>query len=315
MTVLTMDAPQRALAFLITQASYIEPQVYRTRYRDIQYPQLVPVDTSASEWTSSVTYFSLDSVGQAAWFSGKAQDVPNAEVLREKLETTVSMAAIGYRYDLEELGKAQQLGMSLSSDKAEAARRGAEEFIDRVAITGDAAKGYKGLVNANGVTAGSAAATGAGSATTWSSKSPDNILADVNDALTGIFTGSIGAEMADTLLLPYPQMLAINTRRIDATNQTTILEWIERNNIYTRMTGQPLTIRGVWGLETAGSGGTARMVAYRRDPSVVKLHIPMPYRFLPVWQVGPILFEVPGIFRLGGVDVRRPAAFRYVDGI
>jgi hypothetical protein len=57
------------------------------------------------------------------------------------------------------------------------------------------------------------------------------------------------------------------------------------------------------------------MVAYRRDPSVVKMYMPMPFRFLPVWQTGPIIFEVPGIFRLGGVDVRRPKAMRYVDGI
>ena len=94
-----------------------------------------------------------------------------------------------------------------------------------------------------------------------------------------------------------------------------ILEWIERNNIYTRTTGQPLTIRGVWGLETAGSGATARMVAYRRDPTVVKLHMPMPFRFLPAYQDGPMLFKVPGIFRLGGVDVRPPKSMRYVDGI
>jgi hypothetical protein len=69
------------------------------------------------------------------------------------------------------------------------------------------------------------------------------------------------------------------------------------------------------GLDTAGAGGTARMVAYRRDPNVVKLHIPMPHRFLPVWQSGPIRWEVPGIFRLGGTDVRRPKEMLYVDGL
>ena len=57
------------------------------------------------------------------------------------------------------------------------------------------------------------------------------------------------------------------------------------------------------------------MVAYRRSPEVLKMHVPMPFRFLPAWQVGPILFEVPGIFRLGGVDIRRPKSVRYLDGI
>ncbi|MHC2797180.1 hypothetical protein ACVINZ_006192 [Mesorhizobium jarvisii] len=310
------DAQQVAMSFLIRQASLIEPTVYAIRYQDIQYANLIPVDTSAPEWIQSVTYFSMDSVGQAQWFNGNAHDIPKVELTREKFETTVSMAAIGYGYNLEELGTAQLLGMNLSNDKASSARRVAEEKIDQVAFIGDTGKGFSGLVNASTPTATTAPADGTGSATTFVSKTPDQILRDINGQLTGIFTGTLGAEIADTLLLPYSVLLDLSTRRIDAVNQTTILEWIERNNIYTRTTGQPLTIRGVFGyLDTAGAGGTKRMVAYRRSPEVLKMHMPMPFRFLPAWQTGPIKFDVPGIFRLGGVDIRRPKAVRYLDGI
>ncbi|MFP5078304.1 DUF2184 domain-containing protein [Rhizobium sp. YIM 134829] len=310
------DAQQVAMSFLIRQAALIEPTVYQIRYQDIQYAQLIPVDTSAPEWIQSVTYFSMDSVGQAQWFSGLAQDVPKVEVTREKFETGVSMAAIGYGYTLEELGTAQLLGMNLSADKASAARRVAEEKIDQVAFIGDAAKGFTGLVNSPSPTATTAPADGTGSATTFASKTPDQILRDINGVLTGIFTGSLGAEVADTLLLPYQVMLDLSTRRIDPVNQTTILEWIQQNNIYTRTTGQPLTIRGVFGyLDTVGAGNTKRMVAYRRSPEVLKMHMPMPFRFLPAWQTGPMKFDVPGIFRLGGVDIRRSRSVRYLDGV
>ncbi len=310
------DAQQVAMSFLIRQASLIEPTVYAIRYQDIQYAQLIPVDTSAPEWIQSVTYFSMDSVGQAQWFNGNAQDVPKVELTREKFETSVSMAAIGYGYNLEELGTAQLLGMNLSNDKASAARRIAEEKIDSVAFVGDAVKGFTGLVNASTPTATTAPADGTGSATTFASKTPDQILRDVNGQLTGIFTGTLGAEIADTVLFPYSVLLDISTRRIDAVNQTTILEWIKKNNVYTLTTGQELTVRGVFGyLDTAGAGSTKRMVAYRRSPEVVKMHIPMPFRFLPAWQTGPIKFDVPGIFRVGGVDIRRPKSVRYLDGI
>ncbi|KRB26320.1 DUF2184 domain-containing protein [Mesorhizobium sp. Root172] len=310
------DAQQVAMSFLIRQASLIEPTVYAIRYQDIQYPSLVPVDTSAPEWIQSVTYFSMDSVGQAQWFNGNAHDVPKVELTREKFETTVSMAAIGYGYNLEELGTAQLLGMNLSNDKASAARRVAEEKIDSVAFVGDAGKGFLGLVNSTTPTATTAPADGTGSATTFASKTPDQILRDINGQLTGIFTGTLGAEIADTILLPYSVLLDISTRRIDAVNQTTILEWAMKNNIYTLVTGQPLTIRGMFGyLDTSGAGGTKRMVAYRRSPEVLKFHMPMSFRFLPAWQTGPIKFDVPGIFRLGGVDIRRPKSIRYLDGI
>jgi hypothetical protein len=309
------DAPQRALNFLLAQAQRIERQAYAIRYRDIQYPELVPIDYTGPEWITGVTYFSMDMVGRAAWFNAKADDVPHADVLREKFDVTVSMGGIGYEYDLQELNQAMFNNIDLRADKAAAARRAAEEFIDKVAILGDSSKGYAGLVNNASVTAGSAATTGTGSATTFLSKTPDNVLADFNTALTGMFTGTQGAEMADTVLLPYTQLNDIGTRRIDAVNQTTILEWVKRNNVYTLTTGQEITIRGVFGLETAGSGGTPRMVAYRRDPTVVQMYIPMPFQFLAAYQTGPLKFEVPGIMRLGGVDVRRPKAMRYIDGI
>jgi hypothetical protein len=310
------DAQQVAMSFLIRQASLIEPTVYAMRYQEIQYASLIPVDTSAPEWIQSVTYFSMDGVGKAEWFNGNAHDVPKVELTREKFETSVSMAAIGYGYTLEELGTAQLLGMNLSADKATLARRIAEEKIDAVAFVGDTAKGLTGLVNSSTPTATTAPADGTGSATTFISKTPDQVLRDINGQLTGIFTGTLGAEIADTILLPYSVLLDLSTRRIDAVNQTTILEWVERNNIYTRTTGQALTIRGVFGyLDTAGAGGTKRMVAYRRSPEVLKMHLPMPFRFMQPWQTGPIKFDVPGIFRVGGVDIRRPKAVRYLDGI
>jgi hypothetical protein len=311
----TIDAP-RALAFLVSQQAYIEPTVYKTQYAAIRYPRLVPVvSQGVPEWVPSVTYFSMDQVGQAKWVTGAANDVPKADVLKRQFETTVSMAGIGYGYDLEEIGKAQLLGMNLPPEKADAARRASEEFIDQVALFGDAPKGYTGLLNNPTVTQGIAAATGTGSSTQWANKTADQVLLDVNTQLIGIFNGTSQVEMADTLLVPYDQMLALSFRRIDQVNSTTILEWIRRNNIYTIETNQPLEIIGVRGLETAGAGGTARMVAYRKDPSVVKMWLPMPFRFFPAWQTGPWRFDVPGAFRLGGVDVRRPGAFRYLDGI
>lgn len=314
------DAPQRAFSFALNQAFRVEREVYALRYRDIQYPDLVPVDTTGPEWIGGVTYYSSDAVGQAKWFAGKADDVPHAEVMREKFEMAVHMAAIGYDWDLEEIGKAQLLGVDLRIDKAAAARRAAEEFIDKVAITGDSTKGFTGLANNAAVTAGNVAATGTGSTTTWSTKTPLNILADINAAITGTYSNTVGAELADTLIVPMTRYLDIAARPMQNTDGSqvgtnTVLEYVRMNNVYTALTGNPLTIRAVWGLETAGAASTPRMIAYRRAPDVLVLQMPMPFRFLPPWQQGPLRFEVPGIFRISGVDVRRPRAMRYADAI
>lgn len=307
---------QAALGFLIQQRALIEPTVYRTRYPDLNYAELVPVDTSANEWAKSITFFSMDMTGQAQWFSGLAQDVPNADVVRSQFEQSIAMAAIGYQYTLEELGMARLIpGTNLTGDRAAAARRGWEEFVYNVALFGDAKKGWEGLFNSSLVTAGNVAADGTAGSTYWSAKTPDLILRDVNAVLTGVFTSTNTVDIADTLVLPFAQLHDIGTRRIDATNQTTILAWLAQNNVFTMQTGRPLTIRGQRGLDDAGSGGTARMMAYRRSPDVVKMHNPMPHRFLDVFRKGAILYEVPGIGRLGGTEFRLPKAARYADGI
>lgn len=310
---------QQALGFVITQASYVEAQVYEIQYPDIQYHDLVPIDTSAPPWAKSVTYFSLDKVGLAKWINGGARDIPLAEVDRGRFETTVELAGIGYQWNLEEINVARMLNINLSNEKAAAARRAAEEHIDLTMLKGDATKNLTGLTNAAGVTTVTASA-GASTHTDWPRKTPVEIMADINNALTNIYTTSNTVEMADTLLLPVASyMFLANTQFGTATtlSDRTLMENLMRTNTYTARTGKPLMIRAVRGLETAGLSGdsTKRMVAYRKDPTVLKAHMPMPFQFLPVWQDGPMNYLVPGIFRYGGLDIRRPGAISYTDGI
>lgn len=315
---LNMFDSQQALGFLLEQTTHIEAEVYKIQYPEIIYAQLIPIDSSANEWAKSVTYFSMDKVGAADWFDGMANDLKLADVNRAKFEQGIEMAGIGYRYTLEELGQAMMIpGMNLSAERGESAVFAYESFMDKLAYKGDASKGFTGLINNAGVTKIDAIADGTGSSAYWSTKTADQMIRDANSMLTGVYEGSNTVEMADTLLLPVDAINTLSITRIPNTTATA-LEYLAKNNLYTHTTGAPLTIRGVLGLGTAGTGGNAgkgRAVAYRRDPRVLKLHVPMPHRFLPVWQTGPITFDIPGIFRTGSVEIRRPAAMRYLDGI
>lgn len=300
---------QAAMGFVIAQASIIEPGVYRTVYPDIQYHDLIPVDTSGSEFATSVTYFSSDQYGKADWINGNADDIPRAGTTRSKFETPVYTAGIGYGYGWEEIGRAQMLGINLPNEDAMAARRASEELVDRVALQGDSSKGFTGLFNASGVTP-VAAPTGA-----WGTATPDQIAADMNAALLNVFNGTNTTSVADTMLLPWSKFLLVSTKKMSDNSDLTILQWFLANNVFTALTGRPLTVRGLRGLDNAGAGGVARLIAYRKDPTVLKLHMPMPHRFLPVYQSGPLRWDVPGVMRLGGLDVRLPKEVVYMDGI
>lgn len=304
----TTDAMQGNLGFVQSQTAHIETGVYKARFPQIRYPGLIPVDYSAPEWIKTVDYYSMDISGVAGWTADRASDINVVGVELGKASSSVFMADIGYDYGLEEVNQALMLNMNLPGEKATAARVVYERTVDKIAFTGDDEKGWKGLFNNSEVTAASATTGG------WSaSTNEDLILADINELLTGVFTATNEIAMADTLLMPSTSLQFIASNRLGDTGQT-ILEFVQRANAYTAETGQQLTIRGVRGLENAGAGDTKRMVAYRRSPEVLKMHIPMRHRFLPV-QIMGLTYKVPGIFRLGGLDIRLPKEVRYSDGI
>lgn len=311
------DAMQASLGFAQKQTSHIEAGVYALKYPELDYASLIPVDTSAGEFAKSVTYYSMDGAGAAKWLNGNGKDVPVVGTQMNQHETAVYTAGIGYSYGWEEVNQARMLGIALDGEKARIARRAYEQFVYNVALSGDSDKNFEGLYNYTGVPSTTATADGDENGGTdsalWAHKTPDQIIRDVNAILTGVITATKETELADTLILPTERFNTIASTRLTDTNMT-ILEFIQKANVYTAQTGQPLTIRGKRGLLTVGSGTTARMIAYRRSPEVLKLHIPMVHRFFPI-QIEGFQFTVPGAFRLGGLDIRLPKAVSYVDGI
>ena len=291
---------QAALGFVTHQRTHIETEVLKKPYPAIRYAEMIPVDTSANPFALSVTHFAQDSVGKAKFMNGKGDDVPLVNIKGSKFEQTVNMAGVGYSFSLEEIGAAQQLGTNLSADGAEAARMAYEQFVDEVAFVGDAALGIEGLYNMTGITSAAAGAT-------FAASTPDAILAIINTALTGIFTSTQGIELADTIVLPLAEFSRIATVRLADGSDTTILDFIRRANIYTVQTGQPLNI-------FADRRLTTKMVVYRRDPQVLKMHMPMPLRFIAPQAVN-LEVKVLGMFRFAPVNIRRPGAVRYVTGI
>ena len=135
----TTDAPSLALNFLRTAQNYIEPGIYARQYPDFQYRELVPVDNSAPEWIKQIEFFSMgDDLGEAREFAAEGDDIPFVDFQLDKGDSRVTMAAIGYRYNLEELSHAQQYGIRLTDERADAARRAYERYVDNTAFLGRA---------------------------------------------------------------------------------------------------------------------------------------------------------------------------------
>lgn len=306
-------------AFLTPQLHRIESEVYMRKYPSFDFGSLMFVNTDGDMWDVGTVFYSMDTVGKAEFLSGKGFDMPYANTLMNQHSTSYHLAGIGYEWTTSEMQRAAKLGRSLSSDKAMAADQAAQAFLWNIAMTGrtpgaaTSEKNWTGLVNNGSAPSAQVANDGTGPSRLWSAKTPDLILRDINEALEAVVSGTSETHTANTLLLPTSSFQQIARTRMTDNSSDTVMTFIRKNNAFTALTGQELTIRATRALETAGTGSTKRLVAYDNSREVVRFHLPGPHEFLPPFQKGAMTYEVGGIMNVGGTEVRLPKAIVYRD--
>jgi hypothetical protein len=309
-----MSDAQVGLAFLTPQLYRIETEVYMTRNPSFDISRFMTVDSSGDMWDVGTLVYSQEDVGQAEFLAGAAFDMPYASNRMSQATKPFYLAGIGYEWNTQEMQRAARLGRSLPSDKARAAKKAADVFVYSLAMTGKnpgastSEKGWTGFVNNASVPSAQVANDGTGSSRAWADKTPDLMLRDVNAALTAVETATGETHVANTLVLPTTAYNEAATRRVTDTG-TTVLAFLLANNV----AGESLTILKSRALETAGTSNSRRMVAYDRDPDVIKFHLPGAHQFLPAFQKASMVYEVAGIMNVGGVEIRLPKALAYRD--
>lgn len=317
----------QALNFVRQQSRVVSPRAFNTEYDIVDYNQLVPVNTDYPEWASGADFQIGDLAGAAKWQSGWAEDVPKADVSLISVGVDFAMYAVGYGWNVEELGKAMHAGFPLTARKAIAARQAADIFCAETALYGGGHPGWTGLINKAGVTPVVSPNTGTGSARNWvdangvGQKTPEQIVSELNSVLQGApsSSGVLTSLLGNTVLVPPMVMNYITNTPYGVTSPgMTIYQYFLANNVYTQRTGQPVVVRELPALSTAAIGtvdGQGRIVGYRNSPDSIELPMPMVYRFLDVHQHGPLQYQIPGIGRVGQLTLIRDGALRYLDGV
>lgn len=318
----------QALNFLRQQTRVMSTRAFNVEYDLVDYASLVPVNTDYPEWASGADFQIGDMAGAAKWQSGWAKDVPKADVSLINVGIDFAMYAVGYGYNIEEVGKALHAGYPLTARKAVAARQAADIFCAETAMYGGGHPGWTGLINKAGVTPTVSPANGTGNARNWVDinglglKTPAQIVSELNMLLQGppSATGIITSLIADTALLPplVMQYITGTPYGMEAPNLTIYQYWLA-NNVFTQRTGRALTVRELPALASAATStdvaGQGRAVAYRNSPDAIEFPMPMAYRFLDLHHSGPMQYDIPGIGRVGQLTVIRDGGLRYLDGV
>ena len=304
------DAGETAVFARELEAIYA--QTYDVQYPDLKARMLLPIDSRPNTADESYTYRQFDKFGEARMVNNYASDFPSADVLGKEFTQKIKSIGNSYQYSIQELRVAAKVGRPLDAMKASAAAYVMQQKLETIAATGDTATGLVGFSNAPNILSVTKGAQALG--TTWftaaglQQATNAEILADINKMCQTIFSTTQGLWMPDTLVLDTANygFLAVTPRSSTYTDDT-ILQYILKQSPW-------LTSIQFWPkLNTAGAGGKARIMAYKKDPMVVQLVIPQEFeQFAP--QARNMAFIVPCHMRCGGVSVHYPKGVCLMDG-
>ena len=264
---ITMDANGIASgqAFLVSELEkkdnlLKEPLSSVTYARDIT----VRVGGGYVENVSSVSVgFGVTGGSDEGIVSAAAVDgVPMIQANFDKDLYKTHIVALGSRIFWADVQRGKLTGRSLDTVLRDGIRLTYDKHLDANVYVGFSKLGTTGLVNNTAVTA-ITAANGGGGTPDWASKTPDEILKDINDAIVDVWTaaGNDLDAIPNHILLPYKQYNMLVSAKVSTAGNMSILQYLLENNI-AKNYGVDLFIGATNYCAGAGTGSTDRMVVY-----------------------------------------------------
>ena len=299
-----------------------EPLVSITWPRDIDLRE----DVTAADEVSSFTNSSFAAPGGIYpagknWVSKDANSIAGIALDIGKTANPLYLWAMETKWTLPELASAEKLGRPIDTEKYNGMKLKHQMDTDEQVYIGDAYYNVPGLftyTTAGGAPAASAitpitAPNGGMGSPLWTTKTPDEILADVNALLNAVWATSGYAIMPQELRLPPTQFSYLVSQKVSTAGNVSILEFLRNNSLANAANGKPLNIQPVKWLAQRGAGSTNRMVAYTRDKDRVRFQM-VPLQRTPVEYRS--LFQIVTYWgRLGVVEFPYVETVGYMDGI
>lgn len=250
--------------------------------------------------------------GGMPWVSAETTAIPGVSINGKRVVLPLRLLAREISFTSVELERSQLTGQSIDTQKTDALNTLYQMNTDQMVYIGSSDVGATGLVNSADVTA-TTVATGVSGSTLWTSKTPDEILADVNQLIADAWAASAYAVCPSSLLLPPAQFSYISSQKVSSAGNISILKFLKENCISLEINGKQLDIQPVKWLVGAGVGPSDRMVAYTNEEDRVRFPM-VPIRRETAYYQG-IRFTAPYLWAFGEVEIVYPETIRYADGI
>lgn len=318
----TMDANgiQSGSAFLVSELEKRDPLI-RKPLTSVTYPRDIVIQSGGGwvDYVSAMTvaYGMTGGAGASPVTAGSANGIPIVQASVDKGVFKAHTFAAALRVMWQDMQRANYIGRSLDNLLQDGVRMSYDKHVDQNTYTGITEYGTTGLVNSPLATETTAAATGTSSGTEWSTKTPDQILNDVNTALLTVWAAN-GYDLSaipNHILLPYEQYNYIMTTKVTDLATETIFDFLMKNNVAAKNGGDLFIGATAW-CKGAGSADADRMVVYVNHERFVKEDELVPLsRIMSQPNVENVCYDTAYMANLSEVEIFYPTSILYVDGI
>lgn len=259
-----------------------------------------------------------DRQGTAA-FVGKNENnnIPKVSQSIGAIEIPMAASAVGATLNNED-ARQYNFGFNsnLAQDLGECMRTACDNLIEQTVFFGDPSVGFRGFLNYDGITVTNAP-NGASGYATWDKKTAQEMIKDVNDAITKVWEDSKGVFLPNVVYLPLAQYSLLNNTPFVLNGNvafSSALTYLKTNNMYTNRRGGELEIIPIRYLKGAGTGSANRMVVQDRSKKNQGMPFPMPYTVQAPVPV-PLGAEFYAEQKHGSYYIAQKFSTLYVDGI
>ena len=313
---MTMDAAGIAsgMAFLESELEKRDP-ILRTPLTSVTYPRDIVVKTGGG-WVDYVSaqavgYGITGGSGSSPIQAGGSNGLPIVQANLEKGLYKAHTFAAALRVMWVDMQKANYIGRSLDQLLQDGMRMAYDKHMDQNVYIGVEEYGSYGLLNNPDVT--ETAVTGG----TWATKTKEQILTDINSAITQVWEAAEYDEdaMPNHILLPYEQYTYILNTMVTEIATETIMDYVLKNNVAAK-NGKSLYIGATKWCKGAGTGGADRMVVYVNHERFLQVEELVPLaRVMSQPNATDFCYDTAYAANLSEVELFYPQTMMYFDGI
>ena len=314
-TIRRMEAND-SYTFLMKELEKIDAEILEP-LSATDWPRDMPVITGGglidSVASIDVTYASTGKEDDNLFFDA-ANEIPVIQAdLNKQVARTFNWAEY-MSFAVTEKEKMMSVGRDPETFLNKGIRLHYDKTLDRNVYKGFGKVNSTGLCNSPQITRTSAW-PGSGGTSTWQSKTADEILDDINRALSAVWRDNDCSSDAlpNHILIPVEQFGMLVTRKVADDSERSILTYVLENNIVAKQ-GKELVISPCKWCAGIGSGSTDRMVVYMNQVDRICFNLTQPLRRMET-ETADLRIKIPYIAQFSEVRFLYPSTVRYVDGI